>query len=90
MFNTCTLICVLKASVVSSTLQEENFHWNLNFAIEKFNSLNLNSIYYYIFRNLSMIAYMIKIQNSKFSNSVNLTNLSQVARLNSMMYIFIL
>ena len=37
MFNTCTLICVLKASVVSSSLLEENFHWNLNFAIEKFN-----------------------------------------------------
>ena len=30
------------------------------------NSLNLNSVYYYIFRNLSMIAYIIEIQNGKF------------------------
>ena len=45
------------------------------------NSLNLNSVYYYIFRNLSMIAYIIEIQNqnSLIFNSVNSTNLSQVA-----------
>ena len=38
--------------------------------------------------NLSMIVYMITIQNSLVFNSVNLTNLSQVAKLNSV-YIFI-
>ena len=33
------------------------------------NSLNLNSAYYhYIFRNLSMIAYMIEIQKSNIAN----------------------
>ena len=30
------------------------------------NSLNLNSAYYYIFRNLFMIAYITEIQRSKF------------------------
>ena len=45
------------------TLQEEMFDWNLNLAISLMvNSLNLNSAYYYIFRNLSMTAYMIEIQ----------------------------
>ena len=35
-------------------LQEESFHWNLNFAISLMaNLINLNSIYYYIFGNLS-------------------------------------
>ena len=33
------------------TLPEENFHWSLNFAISPMaNSLNLNPVYYYIFR----------------------------------------
>ena len=32
------------------------------------NSQNLNSAYYYIFRNLSMIAYVIEIHKSKFAN----------------------
>ena len=32
------------------------------------NLLNLNSAYNYVFRNLSMIAYMIEIQKSKFAN----------------------
>ena len=32
------------------------------------NSLNLNSAFYYIFRNLSIIAYIIEIQKSKFAN----------------------
>ena len=45
-----------------ATLQEENFYWYLNFAFSLMaNSLNLNSAYYYTFRNLSMIAYMIEI-----------------------------
>ena len=56
----------------------------------------LKFAYYFIFWNLSMIAYIIEIQKSKFSNiklnsddSVNLTNLSQVAKLNSV-FIFTL
>ena len=56
------------------------------------NSLNFNSVYYYIFENLSMIAYILNIQKSNFAkifNFVNLTVLGQVATLNSM-YIFIL
>ena len=73
------------------TLQEEGFLWNLNFAILLMvNSLNFNSAHYYIFRNLSMRAYIIgkfKNQNLLILNSVNLTDLSQVAKLNSM-YIF--
>ena len=51
------------------TLQAENLHWNLNFAISLMvNSLNSNSAYDTIFINLSMIAYMIEIQKSKFAN----------------------
>ena len=56
-------------SVVLSVLQDESFHWILNFAILLMaNLLNLNSAYYHIFRNLSMMAYMIEIQESKFVN----------------------
>ena len=37
-------------------------HWNLNSDISLMaNSLNLNSVYFYIFRNLWMIAYIIEI-----------------------------
>ena len=62
--NTCTLI---NQSVLYSTLQERNFHWILNCAILlTANSLNSNSAYYYILRNLSMIAYVFEIQKSKF------------------------
>ena len=65
-----------------TTLQEENFHWTLKFAILLMeNPLNLNSAYSYIFRNLSMIAYIIEIQKNQnllILNSVNLTNLRQV------------
>ena len=46
--------------------------WNLNFAISPMAyALALISIsaYYYIFRNLSMIAYINEIQKSKFANS---------------------
>ena len=40
------------------TIQDENFHWSLNFAISLMaNLLNLNSAYYYIFRKLSIIVY---------------------------------
>ena len=52
-------------------LQHECFHWNLIFAISLMaNSLNLNSAYFYIFRNLSMIAQMIEIQEYKFTLSI--------------------
>ena len=48
------------------TLQEKNFHWILISAILLMaNSLNLYSAYYCV-RNLSMIAYIIEIQKSKF------------------------
>ena len=44
-------------------LQEENFHWNLNFAISLIaNSLKLNSAYRYIFKSLTMKAYMSKFK----------------------------
>ena len=52
-----------------NALQEEHFYWILNFAISLMaNSLNLNSAYYYIFRNLLMMANIIQIQKSKFAN----------------------
>ena len=52
-------------------LQHESYHWNLIFAISLMaNSLNLNSAYFYIFRNLSMIAQMIEIQEYKFTISI--------------------
>ena len=53
------------------------------------NLLNLNSAYYLFFRNLSKIAHMIEIQKSISAKSVNLTNRSHFANLNSV-YIFIL
>ena len=55
------------------TMNEENFHWNSNIAILPMaNSLNLNSAYIYIyffFRDLSMIAYIIETQKSKFADT---------------------
>ena len=55
--------------VIQNTLQEENVHRNLNFAISPIaNSLNFNSACYQILRNLSMIAYINKIQKSTFPN----------------------
>ena len=39
-----------------SILQDESFHWNLNLAISLMaKSLDLNSAYYCIFKNLSMV-----------------------------------
>ena len=64
----------------------KNFNWILNLAISLMaNPLNLNSTNYYIFRNLSMIVWIIenKNPNSLIFNSVNLTNLIQVAKFNS-------
>ena len=49
------------------------------------NSLNLNSAFYFIFRNLSLIAYIIGIQKSKFAN-IKFCEFDQsepVAKLNS-------
>ena len=63
-----------------------HFSGNLNFAISLMaNSLYFNSAYYFILGNLSIIAYImeIQIQNSRTSNPVNLTDHSQVAKLNS-------
>ena len=54
-----------------TTLQEEKFHCNLSFAISLMaNTLILNSVFYYIFRKLSMVAHIhvFKIQKSKFAN----------------------
>ena len=51
------------------TLKEEDFHLNLYFAITLMvNLLNINYASYYIFRNLSIIAYIIEIQKSQFAN----------------------
>ena len=85
-------ILFILSGITTDTLQEPHFHWNLNFAISLMaNSLNLNSAYNYVFRNLSMIAYMIEFQNqnSLIFLSLKLTSLSQVAKLNAV-YIFIL
>ena len=40
-----------------TTLQEENFHWNLNLTNGKFGKLK--SANHYIFKNLSMIANIV-------------------------------
>ena len=70
-----------------TTLQEGNFHWNLNFAISLMaNLLHLNSAYYHILRNVLMLANTVnfKNQNLLIFDSVNVTNLSQDAELNSL------
>ena len=56
----------MKVLLQMTTLQEEKFHWNLNLANGKFAEFEFT--YYYIFRNLTMIAYTIEIQKSKFAN----------------------
>ena len=59
---------------------EFQFHYSANG-----NSLNLNSAYYYVFSNLFMVPYITYIQKSKhvILNLVNLTNLSQITKFNS-------
>ena len=87
--NLCTRTALLTHWLPYS---EENFHWILNFNISlTANSLNLNSAYHVIFRKLSMIAKRIEIQkkNSLTFYSVNLINLSRIAKLN-FMYTFTL
>ena len=54
---------------IMDTIQEENFQSNLNFAISLFANGKFAKCkfpYYYIYRNLSMLAYLIKTQKSKF------------------------
>ena len=59
----------LESFPIEVLIQEEKCEWNLNFAISLMaNSLNLNSTDYNTFRNLSMIAFVIEIQKSKFAN----------------------
>ena len=51
------------------TLQKENFHWNINFAILLMaNLLNFNFASYLIFKKFSMMAYITKIPMTKFAN----------------------
>ena len=51
------------------TIQEESFHWNLNFVISLMsNSLNFYSANRKIFQNFLMMAYITKIKKSKFTN----------------------
>ena len=53
------------------TLNGRNFRWNFTFAISTMeNLLNLKTAYYYILRNLPMIAYIIEIQKPKFANII--------------------
>ena len=55
--------------IIYPTLREENSHWNLSFAISLLaNSLNLNSVYYYIYGRISMRGYIIEIQKQKLAN----------------------
>ena len=51
------------------------------------NSLNLNAAYHYIFRNLSMMAYIIEIQNLLVFHDFDQ---SEPGRLINSVYIFIL
>ena len=87
-------IMFIKTSIYPvSTLLEKKFHSNLNLAISlTANSLSFNSANYKIIKNLSMMAYITKIQKSKFANIWFPEfdhSLEKVAKLNSM-YIFIL
>ena len=55
--------------IIYPTLQEENSHRNLNFPISLIaTSLDLNSVYYYIYGGLSMRGYIIEIQKQKLAN----------------------
>ena len=50
-------------------LPVQSFPGNINFAFSLMaNLLILNSAHNYIFRNLSMIAYIIEMQKSEFAN----------------------
>ena len=51
------------------TLKEENFHWYFSFATSLMaNSLNLISVYSYIYRNISVITFIIEIQINKIGH----------------------
>ena len=63
-----TLLAWYGVLLQTATLQEANFHWNLNFSSGKMaNSLNFVSANYKILKNLSMMAYIIVIQKSIFA-----------------------
>ena len=68
------------------TLKEENVYCNLNFA--KFAKLKFRLLLYLESSQWELLWQKFKNQNSLTFNFMNLTNLSQVAKLNSM-YIFI-
>ena len=58
----------IKIAIVA-TLQEEDFSWNLYFAISPMaNSIKLNLASYFIWRNVSIIPYIIESQKAKFVN----------------------
>ena len=62
----CIMIMILP---LLCTLKEENFHWYLIFATSLMaNSLNLNSVYSYIYRNISVITLIIEIQINKIGH----------------------
>ena len=52
------------------------------------NPVNFNSMYYYTFENLSMIAYKSKNRNSLIFNSVNLTTLDQVGQVGRLNFVY--
>ena len=78
-----TAISILPTLLLCRNLQ-------LNYTISLLaNSRNFNSVYQHIFTNHLMIAYITKIQKSKFANLFpNLTILVQVFKLNSMNIFF--
>ena len=54
---------------IDVTQQEENFHWNSNFAKSLMsNLLNFDSAKFQIMKNLLMLAYITKIQKAKFAD----------------------
>ena len=77
------------------TPQEDNFYQVLDLKFHYFakmaNLLNFDLANYTILKNLPMMAYITNIRksNSLIFNSVNLTIMGKVAKLNSV-YIFIL
>ena len=59
---TCICIMIMILPLLG-TLKEENFYWYLSFATSLMaNSLNLNSVHSYIYRNISVITFIIEIQ----------------------------
>ena len=68
----------LSEFVFPTILQEENFHWHLNFPISLMaNSLCFYSAKHFMFRNFSMKAYIIAFRKLKFAklNSLDIFSL---------------